>query len=152
MTYKPSKVKIKNLSKLNKVDGEGLIYWEVRDKLGNNGELELPGYHIPNAGVCFLSTKVLLTTVGGQAVQTTTDLKIHLNNGISLVARYCPRSNLTLLSCCEHATSCFWSNAFNVSDSTALYFVVNQSVLMQILWYQCFSCICVLDTGFDEGS
>ena len=64
VTYKPSKVKIKDLSKLNKVDGEGLIRWKVRDKLGNNVVLELPGYHIPNARVCLLGQQVQLTTVG----------------------------------------------------------------------------------------
>ena len=64
VTYKPSKVKIKDLSKLNKIDGEGLIRWKVRDKL-----------HFPNAGVRLLSPQILLTTVGGQAVQTTTDLQ-----------------------------------------------------------------------------
>ena len=148
VTYKPSKVKIKDLSKINKVDGEGMIRWKVRDKLGNNIVLELPGYHIPNAEVRLLSPQVLLATVGGQAIQTTTDLRIHLNNGISLVARYCPHSNLPLLPCCENAASCFWSNAFKFSDSTTLSFSINHSVLMQyndnmsesqkelILWHQ----------------
>ena len=148
VTHKPSKVKIKDLSNLNKVDGEGLIRWKVQDKLGNNGVIELPGYHIPNAGVRLLSPQVLLATVGGQATQTTTDLQIHLNNGISLVAKYCPRSNLPLLSCCENDTSCFWSSAFDVSDSTTLSFALSQSVLTQdnnnlsasqkelVLWHQ----------------
>ena len=54
VTYKPSKVEIKDLSKLNKVDREGLIRWKVHKKLGNNVILELPGYHIPNAEVQLL--------------------------------------------------------------------------------------------------
>ena len=66
-------------------DGEGLMRWKDCNKLGNNVVLELPGYHIPTAGVQLLSPQVLLTTVGGQAIQTTTDLKIHLNNRINLL-------------------------------------------------------------------
>jgi hypothetical protein len=46
-------------SKLNKVDGEGLIRRNVYDKLGNNVVLELPGYHIPNAGVRLLKSTIL---------------------------------------------------------------------------------------------
>ena len=107
VTYKPSKVRIKDLSKLNKVDGEGLIHWKVRNNLSTNVVLELTEYHIPNARVQLLSPQVLLATVGRQATQTTRGLHIHLNNGISLVARYCPHSNLPLLSCCKHAAICF---------------------------------------------
>ena len=62
---------------------------------------ELPGYHTPNAKVQLLSPQVLLTTVGGQAIPTNADLQIHLNNGINLVVKYCPRSNPPLLSFCN---------------------------------------------------
>ena len=51
VTYRSNNVKTKELSKLNKVDGEGLIRWKVHDKFGNNVVLELTGSHIPNAGV-----------------------------------------------------------------------------------------------------
>ena len=131
VTYKPSKVKIKDLSKLNKVHGKSLIHWKVCDKLGNNVVLELLGYYIPNTGVWCLSPQVLLTKVGGQATQTATDLWIHLNNGISLVERYCPHINLSLLFCCKYAASCFWNITFSVSDSKTLSFAANQSVLIQ---------------------
>ena len=90
--YKPSKVNIKDFSKLNKVDGGGLICGKVRDRFGNNVVPELPGYHVPNAGVRLLGPQVLLTTVGGQAMQITTDLQIRLNTGISHVAGYYPHT------------------------------------------------------------
>jgi hypothetical protein len=37
------------------------------------------GYHIPKAEVHLLSPQVLLRTIGGQALQTTTNIEISLN-------------------------------------------------------------------------
>ena len=59
--------------------------WRVRDKHGQVVILELPGYYIPSADVQLLSPKVMLSTLGGQAVQTPTDLSIHLDSGIELL-------------------------------------------------------------------
>ena len=89
ITYRSSKVKIKDLSSTHAVEGEGLMRWRVRDKHGQVVILELPGYYIPSADVRLLSPQVMLSTLGGQAVQTPTDLSIHLDSGIELVARYC---------------------------------------------------------------
>jgi len=88
-------VKIKDLLKTNTVAGEGIVRWKVRDKTGKIVNLDLPGYHIPNAEVRLLSPQVLLSTVGGsaKAVQTTADLILCLGNGVELQAQYCPRSN-----------------------------------------------------------
>ena len=44
-------MKIKDLSKTNTVAGEGIVCWKVRDKTGKIVNLDLPGYHIPNAEV-----------------------------------------------------------------------------------------------------
>ena len=49
--YCYSKVKIKNISKSNTVVGKGFVCWKVRDKTGKIVNLNLPGYHIPNAEV-----------------------------------------------------------------------------------------------------
>jgi hypothetical protein len=114
--------------KLIKVYGEGMICWKVCETFGNNVVLELPVYHIPNDGVHRLSPWVSLVMVGGQVIHTTTDLQIHLNNDISLVARYCPHSNPSLLSCCKKAISCFWINAFDVSDNTTLFYSQSKCV------------------------
>ena len=148
VTYKTSKVKIKDLSKTNTVQGEGLIRWTVRDKNGQNVILELPGYHIPNAEVRLLSPQVLLMTLGGQAIQTTAAYRINLDNGIDLVAQYCPRSNLPMLSCCDPNNSCFWNKIFDISQESTLAFAIHQNVLLQentnlsasqkelLLWHQ----------------
>ena len=122
-TYKPSRIKIKDLSKTNTVIGEGLIRWTVRDQNGQNVVLEFPGYHIPNAEVHLLSPQVLLMTIGEHATQTTASYWISLENGIELVAQYCPRSNLPLLSCCDQKDG-FWSRAFDISVESTLAFTI----------------------------
>ena len=131
VTYKTSKLKIKDLSKTNKVQGEGLIRWTVRDKNGQNVILELPGYHIPNAKVWLLRPQVLLMTAGGQAIQTTASYRISLDKGIELVAQYCPRSNLPMLSYCNPNKSCFWRKTFDISQESRLAFAIHHNVLFQ---------------------
>ena len=98
-------MKINYLSRTNTVAGEGFVRWKLRDKSGKTVNLDLPGYHIPNAEVQLLSSQALLTTVGGlaKAVQTSSDLLLCLANGVELQAQYCPHSNLPLLSICGHA-------------------------------------------------
>ncbi len=49
--YCDSKVKIKDLSKSNTVKGEGFVRWKVRDANGKKVNLNLPGYHMPEAEV-----------------------------------------------------------------------------------------------------
>ena len=131
--YRNSKVKIKDLSKSNTVAGEGVVRWKVRDRTGKIVNLDLPGYHIPNAEVRLLSPQVLLSTVGGssKAVQTTADLVLCLGNGVELLAQYCPRSNLPLLSICDHApdTKSLWHDAFHITDDDAFIFAAEKNVL-----------------------
>ena len=129
VTYKSSKIKIKDLSKTNTVKGEGLICWTVLDQNGQNVILELPRYHIPNAEVCLLSPQVLLMTIGGHVSQTTALYRVNLDNVIELVAQYCPCSNLPLLSCCDQK-DCFWSRAFDISEESTLAFTIQQNVLL----------------------
>ena len=131
--YRDSKVTIKDLSKTNTVAGEGVVRWKVRDKTGRVVNLDLPGYHIPNAEVRLLSPQVLLSTVGSssKAVQTTADLILCLGNGVELRAQYCPRSNLPLLSICDHApdTQNLWHDAFHINDDDAFVFAAEKNVL-----------------------
>jgi hypothetical protein len=51
ITYKDSKMKIKDLSSSNKVAGEGILHWKLQDANGDLVHVELLGYHIPNAEV-----------------------------------------------------------------------------------------------------
>ena len=131
--YRNSKVKIKDLSKTNEVAGEGVVRWKVRDKTGKIVNIDLPGYHIPNAEVRLLSPQVLLSTVGGssKAIQTPADLIFCLGNGVELQAHYCPRSNLPLLSICDHASDVrsFWHDTFDISENEATAFTASKSVL-----------------------
>ena len=113
--------------------GEGIIRWKVRDKIGKIVNLDLPGYHIPNAEVRLLSPQVLLSTVGGssKAVQTTADLVLCLGNGVELLVQYCPHSDLPLLSICEHAPDAksFWHDAFHITNDDIFAFAAEKTVL-----------------------
>ena len=95
--------------------------------------LELPGYHITSAEVRLSSPQVLLSTVdiSSKAVQTTADLILCLGNGVELRAQYCPRSNLPLLSICDHApdTKSFWHDAFHITDDNVFAFAAEENVL-----------------------
>ena len=75
IVYQNSKAKMKDLSTTNTVSGEGVISWRVRDTTGKIVNVDLPGYHIPNAEVRLLSPQVLLSIVDSlsKAVQTGAD-------------------------------------------------------------------------------
>ncbi len=82
---------------MNQVAGKGIIQWLIKDHRGELVMVELLGYHIPKAEVLLLSPQVLLRTIGGQALQTTMNIEISLDNGIKMCAIFCPRSNLPIL-------------------------------------------------------
>jgi hypothetical protein len=63
-------MKIKDLSSSNNVAGEGIICWNLKDVNGSTIQVELKGYHMPNAEVRLLSPQVLTKTVGGHSLQT----------------------------------------------------------------------------------
>ncbi len=90
-------MKIKNLSSSNQVAGEGIISWSLQDENGDSVQIELKGYHIPNAKVCLLSPQVLLKTIGGHALQTVNKINIAVENGINLCTQFCLQSNLLLI-------------------------------------------------------
>ena len=57
--YSKSKVKIKELSGINKVDVEGLIKWKVFDKLGGQCIITLEGIHVPSASICLIGPQCI---------------------------------------------------------------------------------------------
>jgi hypothetical protein len=89
ITYKDSKMKIKDLSLSNQVSGEGIISWSLLDENGDSVQIELKGHHIPNAEVRLLSPQALLKMIGGHALQTIDKINIALENGINLCAQFC---------------------------------------------------------------
>jgi hypothetical protein len=107
-------MKIKDLSSLNQVAGEGKLRWSIQDTHGTSIVIELMGYYIPNAELCLLSPQVLLNTIGGKAIQTVQGINIILDNGSNVYAKFCPRSNLPLipLSLENERKYCVWNNAF----------------------------------------
>jgi hypothetical protein len=148
ITYNESKMKIKNLSSSNQVAGERIIQWSIKDHRRESVTVELLGYHIPKAEVRLLSPQVLLRTIGGQALQTTTNIEITLDNGIELCATFCPRSNLPILSLTTkfQEKNKFWDNAFgytlsNVSNMHSILSQVNTNLSSSqkelLLWHQC---------------
>lgn len=117
ITYNQSRIKIKDLSSSNTVDGEGLVKWNVIDTSGNQVTLVVPGFHIPQAEVRLLSPQVLLQELGGSYLGTTEKLAFTLGDGHLLDAFYCPRTHLPCLSVAgtrrPFDTQCFWSKAFD---------------------------------------
>jgi hypothetical protein len=142
-------MKIKDLSSSNQVAGKGIIQWSIKDHRGELVMVELLGYHIAKAEVHLLSPQVLLRTIGGQALQTTTNIEITLDNGIKLCAKFCPRNNLPILSLTPkiQGKNNFWDNAFgytlsNVSDTRSILSQVNTNLSSSqkelLLWHQRF--------------
>ena len=118
ISFKQSTVKIRDLSKSNTVQGQGMIRWRVHDKNGVVTSIEVPGFYIPQAEVRLLSPQVLLRLVGGESRQTIANLCLCLDSGIELVANYCPRSNLPLLSITDNVQDRnVWHSAFHVAQS-----------------------------------
>ena len=116
ISYRPSKVKIKDLSKSNSVEGEGVVRWVITDSEGKPCTIELPGYHIPNADIKLLSPQVLLALNGGQLIQTAKNITISLDDGPTFEANYHPSNNLPYLKLAETTKSSFWANTFDVND------------------------------------
>ncbi len=131
----------------NKVAGKGIIQWSIKDHRRESVTVELLGYHIPKVEVYLLSPQVLLRTIGGQALQTTTNIEVSLDNGIKLCAIFCPRSNLPILPLTTkiQGKNKFWDNAFgytlsNVSDTPSIISQVNTNLSSSqkelLLWHQ----------------
>jgi hypothetical protein len=111
-TYRSSNMKVRDLSSENKVDGEGLVQWAVKDTNGNTHVIELPCLHIASAGVHLLSPQVLNKRhhVSGSIE----DDGIHLHAASTeIIARYNPVSNLPELQLTDLPTaSSVWTDAF----------------------------------------
>eukprot|EP00956_Cyclotella_meneghiniana_P016664 scaffold26464_cov80-Cyclotella_meneghiniana.AAC.2 len=70
-TYKASDMKLRDLSGVNGVRGEGIIQWPVRTSDGATVLVEVPGFHVETAGVRLLSPQVLHTTLPGSGYSMT---------------------------------------------------------------------------------
>eukprot|EP00956_Cyclotella_meneghiniana_P007012 scaffold9457_cov86-Cyclotella_meneghiniana.AAC.2 len=64
-TYTSSKMKIRDLSGVNKVHGEGIIQWPAKDSNDNTVLIEVPGFHLDSTEVRLLSPQVLQRSVPG---------------------------------------------------------------------------------------
>jgi hypothetical protein len=91
VTYKSSIMKIKDLLSSKRVEGEGIIEWNVIDKHKHNVAIDVPGYHIPGADI-HLSPQVLVQRFGGSFLGLPAGISLSLNNDLELEAKYCPRS------------------------------------------------------------
>jgi hypothetical protein len=120
---------------------------------GESVQLELLGYHIPNAEVCLLSPQVLIKAIGGHALQTANRINIVLDNGNNFCAQFCPRSNLPMipLALGNEMGHCFWNKAFGFLVDSFCNINVLNSILHQsnanllasqkelLLWHQLLS-------------
>eukprot|EP00804_Cyclotella_cryptica_P001528 CCRYP_003749-RA/>CCRYP_003749-RA protein AED:0.13 eAED:-0.00 QI:0/0/0/1/0/0.33/3/0/1355 len=78
VSYAPSAAKIRDLSGINTVAGEGLLCWRVLDHQGREHAIELKGYHIPNASVRLLSPQAMFQSLGGHGEQDISKYSINL--------------------------------------------------------------------------
>ena len=126
-TYRPSNVKIKDLSGANKVAGRGMIRWTVRDASGKAFDIEIEGYHVPQASVRLLSPQCLYSKFGpkslgkslqGYGYQDDSEYIINLPQfDLVLQAKY-GLSNLPVLPMNPSASpTARWNDVFLVSES-----------------------------------
>jgi hypothetical protein len=134
VTYKNSKMKFNYLSSSNQVARDGIISWFLQDVNGELVQLELLGYHIPNAEVCLLSSQVLIKIIGGHALQTANRIDVVFDNGNNFRAQFCPQSNHPMipLALGNERKHCFWNKAFgflvdSFCDINALKSILHQS-------------------------
>eukprot|EP00956_Cyclotella_meneghiniana_P000226 scaffold288_cov44-Cyclotella_meneghiniana.AAC.6 len=66
-----SDMKLRDLSGVNGVRGEGIIQWPVRTSDGATVLVEVPGFHVETAGVRLLSPQVLRATPPGSGYSMT---------------------------------------------------------------------------------
>ncbi len=59
--------------------------------------IEVFGYHIPEAKVCFLIPQVIISEHRGHAMMTEEGIDIKLGKNMEIFGRYCQQSNLPLI-------------------------------------------------------
>ena len=114
-TYKDSNMKVTGLSGVNRVAGEGLIRWAVKDTSGETKVIEIFGLHIPTAGVRLLSPQVLRKTHGiGGSIEDDGVLLANQSGNVKFFAKLNDTSNLPILEMTEMPkTSSVWIDTFN---------------------------------------
>eukprot|EP00956_Cyclotella_meneghiniana_P042103 scaffold248355_cov50-Cyclotella_meneghiniana.AAC.4 len=115
LSYGDSKVKVKDLSGVNKIAGEGTVSWTVIDRFGAQQTLELKAYHIPTASVRLLSPQSVFHTIKGSdghqnALKYT--LCIPSDSGDIILDAPYGRANLPLLHMSSATETCLWSSMF----------------------------------------
>lgn len=118
VSYEKSTAKVKDLSGVNKVAGEGMITWKVLDKFGREVQLQMHAYHVPLASVRLLSPQALFKSIAGSdGHQDAKMYLIKLPGDMILEAPY-GKVNLPLLQLSNSVNSCLWAKffAFNVDD------------------------------------
>eukprot|EP00804_Cyclotella_cryptica_P010321 CCRYP_012254-RA/>CCRYP_012254-RA protein AED:0.10 eAED:0.03 QI:0/0/0/1/1/1/3/0/1268 len=118
ISYAPSAAKIRDLSGINTVAGEGLLCWHVLDQQGCEHAIELKGYHIPTASVRLLSPQAMFQSLGGHGEQDISKYSINLPGGPILHAPY-GNGNLPILPLCspDRTPRCFWTRCFSFHAS-----------------------------------
>jgi hypothetical protein len=118
VSYSSSKVRIKDLSGVNKVAGEGMLEWKILDRFGREQTISIKGYHVPKASVRLLSPQCVFQTFKGcKGGQDDEKYCIALPDGTSLSAPY-GKANLPILSMSQpDDPKCLWSRCFSFDDT-----------------------------------
>jgi hypothetical protein len=119
ISYSESSVRIKDLSGVNKVAGEGLIEWTVVDKHGKPCTITIKGYHVPKASVRLISPQCLCQAFKGtKGIQDHEIYVIKLIGGAVLEAPY-GAANLPILKLSDPDNpECRWLKCFSFRNTS----------------------------------
>ena len=120
-TYRPSTLKVKDLSGDNNVHGEGIIQWPIKDSSGTTCVLELPGLHIETAAVRLLSPQLLNKVIPGSSLHLVDDsMTLCLGTGPVIPVPIEAKSNLPQIPLSSDPippASTFGSDTFGMESS-----------------------------------
>ena len=93
-TYRPSSMKIRDLSNITSAAGEGTIQWPVTDESGVTFMLEVPGVHLESATVRLLSPQVLIRSAACTMTMDDQGLSFQFRSGSTIKAPVNNQTNL----------------------------------------------------------
>jgi hypothetical protein len=119
VTYSASEVRIKDLSGINKVAGEGMIEWQLEDRYGKPCTILIKGYHVPKATVRLISPQCLCQSFKGTKMELDHNkVVLRFVGGTILDAPY-GAANLPLLKLSDPDNlNCRWLQCFSFRNTS----------------------------------
>ena len=113
ITYEDSKVRVKDLSGVNRVAGEGMVEWKVLDRFGREFVIQIKAYHMPKAVVRLLSPQCVFQAFRGSCGgQNHKQYVLRLSDGTVLEAPYGSENLPKLQLSSDGSPACLWTRCF----------------------------------------